>query len=57
MSCKGEFGKSDEIVFPRSSKFECTGKGKVKDNENDYTVINLRYINPDDGWRNFDTSV
>ncbi len=57
VSCKGELGKSDEIVFPRSSKFECTGKDKVKDNDNDYTVIKLRYINPYDGQRNLDTSV
>ena len=43
--------RGDEIVFPRSSRFECTGVKEVKDTENDYKHVNLRYILPTDYWR------
>lgn len=42
----------DEVVFPRSSKFECLKTERIKDNDNDYLKVNLRYIQPDEPWRN-----
>lgn len=57
ISCKGEIGRLDEVVFPRSSKFECIAKERIKDSDNDYTIIKLRYIKPDESWRNLNTSV
>lgn len=47
----GQIGSNDEIVFPRSSKFECLGTQKVKDADNDYTIIKLRYLLPEETWR------
>lgn len=41
----------DEIVFPRSSKFECTGTEHIKDSDNDYLRVKLRYIQPNEPWR------
>lgn len=40
-----------EIVFPRSSKFECLGVEHIKDAIRDYIHIKLRYILPDEIWR------
>ncbi len=51
VSRKGLLGSNDEIVFPRSSKFECVNVKKVKDAENDYIHAKLRYILPDETWR------
>ena len=39
-------GIKNEIVFPRSSKFECVDVKKVKDTDNDYLHVKLRYIKP-----------
>lgn len=47
----GQIGSSDEIVFPRSSKFECIGTQKVKDSDNDYIIIKLKYLKPEETWR------
>ena len=47
----GQIGSNDEIVFPRSSKFECLETQKVKDADNDYTIIKLRYLLPEETWR------
>lgn len=47
----GQIGSNDEIVFPRSSKFECLGTQKVKDADNDYTIIKLKYLIPKESWR------
>lgn len=47
----GQIGSNDEIVFPRSSRFECIGTQKVKDADNDYTIIKLRYLLPEETWR------
>lgn len=41
-----------EIVFPRSSKFECLDVKRIKDSDNDYIHAKLRYILPDEPWRN-----
>lgn len=38
---------TNEVTFPRSSKYECTDVKKVQDNDNDYLHIKLRYILPD----------
>lgn len=51
VSRKGLLGSNDEIVFPRSSKFECVNVKKVKDAENDYIHAKLHYILPDETWR------
>ncbi len=51
VSRKGILGVDDEIVFPRSSKFECIDVRKVKDADNDYIHVKLRYIVPDEPWR------
>lgn len=40
-----------EVVFPRSSKFECTGTEQVKDTDNNYLIVKLRYIQPNEPWR------
>lgn len=42
----------DEIVFPRSSKFECIGTVQIKDADKDYLHVKLRYIQPNEPWRN-----
>lgn len=42
----------DEIVFPRSSKFECIGTEHVKNSEQDFLRVKLRYIQPNEPWRN-----
>ena len=41
----------DEVVFPRSSKFECTGTEQLKDTDNNYLIVKLRYIQPNEPWR------
>ena len=40
-----------EVVFPRSSKFECVDTKRIKDENNDYLQVKLRYILPDESWR------
>jgi len=42
---------SDEFVARRGSRFECLGKEIVKDENNDYTKIILRYILPDNSFK------
>ncbi len=37
-------GFNNEIVFPRSSKFKCTGTEKIKDDKNDYLLVKLEYL-------------
>ena len=44
ISRKGDIGRFDEVVFPRSSRFECTGVKDIKDAENDYKLVQLRYL-------------
>lgn len=44
ISRKGDIGKYDEVVFPRSSRFECTGVKEIKDAENDYKLVKLKYL-------------
>lgn len=41
------FGIKNEIVFPRSSKFECLDVKKIKDKDKDYLHVKLRYIKPE----------
>lgn len=43
----GELGKTDEFVFPRSSKWECTGVSNIKNADADYLLVDCRYILPD----------
>ena len=45
VSLKG-YGVNNEIVFPRSSKFECVGTQRVKSQEEDYLCVKLRYVIP-----------
>ena len=40
----GDIGSKDEVVFPRASKFECTDVKQIKDAENDYTLVKLKYL-------------
>ena len=40
-----------EIVFPRSSKFECLDVKHINNNDNDYIYAKLRYILHDESWR------
>ena len=51
VSRTGLLGSSDEIVFPRSSKFECTDVKRIQDDKNDYLHVKLSYILPDETWR------
>lgn len=46
VSVVGDNSATNEIVFPRSSKFECVGKEHVQDANNDYMKIKLKYILP-----------
>ena len=46
VSVTGDNSVTNEIVFPRSSKFECVAKEHVKDTDNDYIKIKLKYIVP-----------
>ncbi len=46
VSITGENTATNEIVFPRSSKFECIGKEHVRNADNDYVIAKLRYILP-----------
>lgn len=48
VSRTGIIGEQDEIVFPRSSKFECVDVKQVKDVNNDYLNVKLKYIVPED---------
>lgn len=48
VSVTGANTATNEVVFPRSSKFECVGKEHVKDANNDYVKVNLKYIVPQD---------
>lgn len=47
----GELGSNDEVVFPRSSQFECLDTSHIKDGTSDYILIKLRYIQPKEYWR------
>ena len=38
------YGKNNEIVFPRASRFECIGKEEA----NGTTIIKLKYVQPID---------
>lgn len=40
--------KNDEIVFPRSSKFECLETKEIKNADNDYLFVKLKYLVPED---------
>ncbi len=40
-----------EVVFPRSSRFECLDVKQVKDADNDYKQVKLKYILPYEPWR------
>lgn len=51
VSRTGDIGKTDEVVFPRSSRFECLDTQHIQDGDSDYTLIKLRYILPDEPWR------
>ena len=51
VSRTGIIGTNDEIVFPRSSQFECLDTKEVKDEINDYLMVKLRYIQPKEYWR------
>ena len=42
VSVTGANTATNEVVFPRSSKFECVGKEHVKDANNDYVKIKLK---------------
>ena len=46
VSLKG-YGVNNEIVFPRSSKFECVGTQRVKSQDEDYLCVKLRYVIPE----------
>lgn len=46
VSITGDNTATNEVVFPRSSKFVCVGKEHVKDANNDYAIIKLRYVVP-----------
>lgn len=46
ISVKG-IGINNEIVFPRSSRFECLDTKRIKNNEENYVCIKLRYILPE----------
>ena len=48
VSRTGIIGKQDEIVFPRSSKFECLDVKQIKDINTDYLHVKLKYIVPED---------
>lgn len=48
VSRTGIVGEQDEIVFPRSSKFECVDVKHVKDANNDYLHVKLKYIVTED---------
>ena len=41
----GNIGVSDEIVFPRCSEFKCTAVSQIKDAENDFKLVKLKYLN------------
>lgn len=51
VSQQGSGTSTDEIVFPRSSKFECTGTERIKDENNDYLKVKLKYLLPNEPWR------
>ena len=38
-------GVNNEITFPRNSRFECIGTKKVKNENEDYLWVKLRYLN------------
>ena len=46
ISVKG-IGINNEIVFPRSSRFECLDTKRIKNNEESYVCVKLRYILPE----------
>ena len=46
VSVKGQ-GTNNEIVFPRSSRFECTETKRIKNDNEDYLHVKLHYILPE----------
>lgn len=42
------YGVRNEIVFPRSSRFTCTGTEKIKNDKEEYLLVKLQYIKPKD---------
>ena len=48
VSRTGDFGKTDEVVTPRSSRYECLGTEHIKDENSDYKKIKLRLILPEE---------
>lgn len=48
VSITGENNDTNEIIFPRSSKFTCVDKEHIKNKDNDYMRIKLRYILPEE---------
>lgn len=42
------YGVRNEIVFPRSSRFTCTGTEKIKNDNEEYLRVKLQYIKPKD---------
>lgn len=44
VSIIGDNSTTNEIVFPRSSKFECIGKEHVQDANSNYMKIKLKYL-------------
>ena len=49
----GRIGKCDEVVTPRFSRYECVeAPKKVVNGDESYYQVKLRYILPDESWRN-----
>lgn len=47
------FGINDEVVMPRFSRYECVeAPQKVVNGDESYYQVKLRYILPDESWRN-----
>lgn len=47
VSRTGTLGVEDEIVFPRSSKFECIDTQKVVEDGNEFLKVKLKYLMPE----------
>ena len=49
----GKMGTCDEVVMPRFSRYECIeAPQKVVNGDESYYQVKLRYILPDESWRN-----
>lgn len=46
------YGNKNEVVAPRASKYECTDVEKIVNDNEDYLKVKLKYILPDEPWRN-----